>query len=98
MWFRLVPDLTDDLETQQTQINNIAEAVDSHDSEIASLNDDVISVNEDVSSQGERLDSVEDEVDQWDDKITALEVANVDIIDRLTTMEEIVLGNRSIAC
>ena len=81
----MVPELTDDLETQQTQINNIAEAVDSHDSEI-------IFLNEDVSSQGERLDSVENEVDEWDDKITALEVANVDIIDRLTIVEEILLG------
>ena len=40
----------------------------------------------------ERLDSVEDDVDEWDDKITALEVANVDITDRLTIVEEIILG------
>ena len=32
-------------------------------------------------------------MDVWDDKITVLEVANVDITDRLTIMEEIILGN-----
>ena len=74
-----------DLDLQQTQINNIAEAVDLHDSEI-------IFLNEDISSQGERLDSVEDDVDEWDDKITALELANVDITDRLMTVEDILLG------
>ena len=78
-------DVEEDLETAQTQINNIAEAVDSHDS-------DIIFLNKDVSSQGERLDSVEDEVDEWDDKITALEVVNVDLTERLITMEEILLG------
>ena len=77
------------METQQTQINNIAETVDSHDSEI-------IFLNEDVSSQGERLDIVEEDVDEWDDKITALEVANVDITDRLITVEDILLGKLDI--
>ena len=34
-------------------------------------------------------------MDEWDDKITALEVANVDITDRLITLEEILLGEVS---
>ena len=42
--------------------------------------------------QDVRLDSVEDDVDEWDDKITSLEVANIDITDRLITIEEILLG------
>ena len=50
----------------------------------------------DVSSQGSRLDVVEDDVDLWDDKITALEVANVDISNRLTTVEIIILGKPQI--
>ena len=69
---------------QQVQINNIAEEVDFLEE------NDVI--------QDTILDAVEDDVDEWDDKITALEVANVDITDRLTTMEKIVLGSRSTAC
>ena len=69
---------------QQVQINNIAEEVDFLEE------NDVI--------QDTRLGSVEDDVDEWDDRITALEVANVDITDRLTTMEKIVLGSRSTAC
>ena len=40
---------------------------------------------------------MEDDVDEWDDKITALEVANVDITDRLITVEEILLGKVSSA-
>ena len=48
----------------------------------------------DVSLHDERLDSVDDNVDEWDDKIRLLEVANVDITDRLITVEEILLGER----
>ena len=47
----------------------------------------------DVSLHDERLDSVEDNVDELDDKITALEVANIDITERLIIVEEILLGN-----
>ena len=47
--------------------------------------------------QDVRLDSVEDDMDEWDDKITALEVANIDITDRLITLEEILLGEVSSA-
>ena len=79
MWFWFVPDLADDLHAQQTQINNIAEEVDF--------------LEENDITQDARLGTVEDDVDEWDDKITALEVANVDIIDRLITVEEILLGN-----
>ena len=46
----------------------------------------------DVSLHDERLDSVEDDVDEWDDKIMSLEGANVDITERLITVEEILLG------
>ena len=46
-------------------------------------------------TQDARLGAVEDEVDEWDDKIIALEVANVDVTDRLITVEEILLGNIS---
>ena len=60
---------------QQVQINNIAEEVDFLEE------NDVI--------QDTRLNSVEDEVDEWDDKITVLEVANIDITDRLIIVEEI---------
>ena len=77
--------MENDLDLQQTQINNIAEEVEFHDSQITSLNDD-------VSSQDNRLDSVEDDVHEWDYKITALKVANVDITERLITVEEILLG------
>ena len=80
----------DDLETQQTQLNNIAETVDSHDTEITSLEENDV-------TQDVRLDVVEDDVDEWDDKITALEVANIDITDRLITVEEILLGKLSSA-
>ena len=78
MWFHFVPD-------QQTQINNISEDVEFLESE-------VISLNEDVFSQDVRLDTVEDYADELDDKITALEVSNVDITDRLATVETILLG------
>ena len=47
----------------------------------------------DVSLHDERLSVVEDDMDEWDDKITALEVANVDLTDRLITVDEILLGN-----
>ena len=47
--------------------------------------------------QNVRLDILEDDVDEWDDKITALEVANIDITDRLITVEEIILGEVSSA-
>ena len=43
-------------------------------------------------TQDARLGVVEDDVDEWDDKITSLEVANVDITDRLIIVEEILLG------
>ena len=76
------------LDLQQTQINNITEEVEFHDSEITSLAENDI-------TQNVRLDSVEDDVDEWDDKITALEVVNVDITDRLITVEEILLGEIS---
>ena len=73
---------------QQTQIKNIAEEVEFHVSEITSLEENDI-------TQDVRLAFVEDELDYWDDKITALEVANVDITDRLITVEEILLGEIS---
>ena len=82
---RFLLELSDDLDSQQTQIHTITETIDVHDS-------DIFSLNEDVSSQDERLDAVEDDVDIWDDKITALEVANVDIQDRLINLEDILLG------
>ena len=73
---------------QQTQIDSIAETVDSYDTKI-------IFLNEDISSQGERLGVVENDVDEWDDKITALEVLNIDITERIITVEEILLGKVS---
>ena len=85
-----------ELETQQTQINNITEAVDSHDSEITSLHEDSTLLEENDVTQDVRLNVVEDDVDEWDDKITALEVANVDITDRLIAIEEILLGKLNI--
>ena len=48
-------------------------------------------------TQDARLDALEDNVDEWDDKITALEVANIYIKDRLITVEEILLGRVSFA-
>ena len=48
-------------------------------------------------AQDARLGVVEDDVDEWDDKITSLEVANVDITDRLIIVEEILLGEVSSA-
>ena len=48
-------------------------------------------------TQDARLDAVEDNVDEWDDKITALEVANMDITERLISVEEILLGRVSFA-
>ena len=55
----------------------------------------ILSLEENVVAQDIRLGVVEDDVDEWDDKITVLEVANVDITDRLITLEEIFLGNTS---
>ena len=52
----------------------------------------ILSLEKNVVAQDIRLDVVEDDVDEWDDKITSLEVANVDITDRLITIEEIILG------
>ena len=46
----------------------------------------------DLNMQSERINTVEDDVDEWDDKITALEVANVDIQARLMTIEETIIG------
>ena len=48
-------------------------------------------------AQDARLGVVEDDVDEWDDKITSLEVANVDITDRLIIVEEILLDEVSSA-
>ena len=42
-------EVEDDVETQQTQINTIAETVDFHGSEIISLNEDVTFLNDDVT-------------------------------------------------
>ena len=78
--------MEDDLETQQTQINNTGEEVDLHDSQIT-----ILEVND--ASQDERLVVVENDVDLWDDKITSLEVANMEITQRLITVEETLLGN-----
>ena len=47
---------------------------------------------EDVAEQDDRLTTIESNVDLWDDRIIALEVANIDIQDRLTTVEETILG------
>ena len=55
----------------------------------------ILSLEENVVAQDIRLGVVEDDVDEWGDKITVLEVANVDITDRLITLEEILLGNTS---
>ena len=57
----------------------------------------VTGINIQLEDVDERLDSAEDGMDQIDDKITALEVANVDITDRLITVEEILLGKLSSA-
>ena len=78
MSFLFAPDITDDLDAQQTQINTIAEEVDF--------------LEENDVTQDARLVAVEDDVDEWNDKIMALEVANVDITNRLITVEEILLG------
>ena len=77
-YFISCTELTYDLDAQQTQINNIVQDVDSVETR--------------VESQEERLDIMENDVDVWDDKITALEVANIDITERLTIVEEIILG------
>ena len=49
-------------------------------------------INIQLNDVDERLHSVEDEVDELDDEITALEVTNMEITDRLTTVEEIISG------
>ena len=80
-------DVESGLDLQQRQINNITEEVNFLDAEVSSLGqNDVI--------QDDRLDSVEDNMKELDDKITALEVANIDITDRLIILEEIILGER----
>ena len=56
------------------------------------LDGQVLSLEENDVMQDERLNVVENDMDVWDDKITALEVANVDIQDRLVTVEETLLG------
>ena len=46
----------------------------------------------DVSEQGDRMTVLESSVDLWDDRIIALEVANVDVAERLTRLEETILS------
>ena len=49
------------------------------------------SVEVDLSEQDDRLTIIENEVDLWDDRIVSLEVANMDITERLITVEETIL-------
>ena len=74
----MLTEVEDNFDAQQVQISNIAEDVDL--------------VKTQVELQGERLGIVEDDVDIWGHRITALEVSNVDVINRLTTVEDIILG------
>ena len=46
----------------------------------------------DVAEQGDRLTATENNVDLWEDRIITLEVANMDVQERLTTVEEIILS------
>ena len=71
----------------QIQINNISMEVELLDSQISILEENDV-------TQDVRLDSMEFDVDVWDNKITALEVVNVDVQDRLSTVEEILLGRK----
>ena len=52
----------------------------------------VTGINIQLEEVDERLDHTEDGMDEMDHKITALEVADVDITDRLTTVEELISG------
>ena len=45
-----------------------------------------------MAEQDDRLTATENNVDLWDDRIITLEVANIDIQERLTTVEEIILS------
>ena len=45
-----------------------------------------------MTEQDDRLTATENNVDLWDDRIIALEVANMDIQERLTSMEETILS------
>ena len=46
----------------------------------------------DLDEQDNRLTVIENNVDLWDDRIIALEVANIDIQERVTTVEETTLS------
>ena len=46
----------------------------------------------DVAEQDGRLTEIESNVDLWDDRIVALEVSNMEIIERLTTLESTILS------
>ena len=45
-----------------------------------------------MAEQDDRLTTIESNVDLWDDRIIALEVADIDITERLTTVEETILS------
>ena len=84
-WFRQKL-FIDDVQVRHTILNaDVEEGLETQQIQINNIEVD-------VSLHDERLDSVEDDVDKWDDKIMSLEVANVDITDRIITVEEILLG------
>ena len=59
---------------------------------VAAVETDVATIEGDVAEQDERMTVLESSVDLWDDRIIALEVANTDIQERLTTLEEEILS------
>ena len=59
---------------------------------VATVETDVATIEGDVAEQDERMTVLESSVDLWDDRIIALEVANTDIQERLTTLEEVILS------
>ena len=50
----------------------------------------------DLDEQDNRLTLVENNVDLWDDRIVALEVANTDIQERLSTVEDTILSTNGL--
>ena len=56
---------------------------------------DVETIEGDVAEQDERMTVLESSVDLWDDRIIALEVMNVEIMERLITLEEVILSKKN---
>ena len=80
--FTLTSTVKDAIKRQRVDIFNI----------FSDTNSRLMVVEGDVSEQGDRMTVLGSSVDLWDDRIIALEVANVDVAERLSSLEETILS------